>query len=68
LPQSVRRADGSLNTSGTEFEFEDSIAANRKKGMPVLIVYRNMAEPIIGGKSHLLFSCLPDIKAFRYFA
>lgn len=47
LPASVQRTDGSRYQSGTEFEFEDAIAAFRSRGMPDLIVYRKTAEPVI---------------------
>ena len=45
LPGHIQRADGSLYSSGTEFEFEDAIEGFRRNGKPELLVYRKTAPP-----------------------
>jgi len=45
LPDHIRRADGSLYASGTEFEFEDAVEAFRRNGKPDILVYRKTAKP-----------------------
>ena len=45
LPGHIRRPDGSLYSSGTEFEFEDAIDGFRRNGKPELLVYRKTAPP-----------------------
>lgn len=47
LPKGFTRADGSRFDSGTEYEFEDAIAAFRKHGKPELLVYRKTAPPSV---------------------
>ena len=45
LPSQFKRVDGSSYDSGTEWEFEDALAAYKERGTPDLIVYRKSAEP-----------------------
>jgi len=45
LPEQFQRADGTLFSSGTEWEFEDALQAWRKNKIPDLMVYRKTAEP-----------------------
>ena len=45
LPGHIQRPDGSLYSSGTEFEFEDAIDGFRRNGKPELLVYRKTAAP-----------------------
>ena len=45
LPGHIRRPDGSLYSSGTEFEFEDAVDGFRRNGRPDLLVYRKTARP-----------------------
>jgi tetratricopeptide (TPR) repeat protein len=47
LPKGFTREDGSRFDSGTEYEFEDAIAAFRKTGKPDLLVYRKTAPPSV---------------------
>lgn len=48
LPAQFHRADGSTFASGTEWEFEDALAAFRERGRPALLVYRKTAELVAG--------------------
>jgi len=49
LPPEYTKVDGSRYLSGTDWEYEDAIAAARKSnGKPYLLVYRRMEEPVIG--------------------
>ena len=50
LPAQFARADGSRYDSGTEYEFEDAVAAHRRQGRPDLLVYRKMADPVVSLK------------------
>lgn len=45
LPGHIRRPDGSLYSSGTEFEFEDAVDGFKRNGKPELLVYRKTARP-----------------------
>ncbi|MCC6918809.1 MAG: hypothetical protein IT548_06365 [Alphaproteobacteria bacterium] len=42
-----RGLDGRAPVTGTEWEYEDALAANRSKGAPDLLVYRSNKEPQI---------------------
>ena len=42
-----RGLDGRAPVTGTEWEYEDALAANRSKGAPDLLVYRSNREPQI---------------------
>lgn len=42
-----RGIDGRAPVTGTEWEYEDALAANRSKGAPDLLVYRSNKEPQI---------------------
>jgi hypothetical protein len=50
-PATERRAyrgiDGRVPVTGTEWEFEDALAANRKRGAPDLLAYRKQADPVV---------------------
>jgi tetratricopeptide (TPR) repeat protein len=50
LPAQFTRADGSRYDSGTEYEFEDAVAAYRREGRPDLLVYRKTADPVVSLK------------------
>src|SRR5437773_3503924 len=52
LPEQFRREDGSLYSSGTEWEFEDAARSYRERGKPHLLVYRKTAEALIGLNDH----------------
>ncbi len=47
LPDDIRRPDGSIYDSGTEFEFEDALTEAKKTGRPDMLMYRKMCEPIV---------------------
>jgi hypothetical protein len=47
LPDAIQREDGSRYESGTEYEFEQALAASRKRGLPSLIVYRKTARVMV---------------------
>ncbi len=47
LPEYIARPDGSRYLSGSEFEFEDAMAAFRSSGKPEMLVYRKMADPMV---------------------
>ena len=42
----LRRNDGTLYSSGTEFEFEDAMRSFEANGSPKILVYRKTADPI----------------------
>ncbi len=46
LPEQFRRSDGTLYSSGTEWEFEDALASFQERGTPDLMVYRKSSEPL----------------------
>jgi tetratricopeptide (TPR) repeat protein len=50
LPAQFTRADGSRYESGTEYEFEEAVAAHKRQGRPELLVYRKMADPVVSLK------------------
>ncbi len=50
LPAQFTRPDGSRYDSGTEYEFEDAVAAHRRHGRPDLLVYRKTADPVVSLK------------------
>ncbi|MBV9549723.1 MAG: AAA family ATPase [Alphaproteobacteria bacterium] len=45
LPERYKGIDGRVPVTGTEWEFEDALAANRAKGTPDLLVYRKTIAP-----------------------
>ncbi len=45
LSAAIRRPDGTLWRSGTEFEIEDALEAARATGRPKVLLYRKTAEP-----------------------
>ena len=45
LPERYRGIDGRVPVTGTEWEFEDALAAQRLKGSPDLLVYRKNTAP-----------------------
>ena len=47
LPDNIRRSDGSLYASGTEFEFEDALNSFKQTGSPAMLVYQNTQVPSI---------------------
>ncbi len=47
LSAQFTRADGSRYESGTEYEFEEAVAAFRRNGKPDLLVYRRTAPPSV---------------------
>ncbi|MDX1945873.1 MAG: tetratricopeptide repeat protein [Pirellulaceae bacterium] len=47
LPESICRPDGSRYESGTEYEFEQALAAAQARGLPNLLVYRKSARVLI---------------------
>jgi tetratricopeptide (TPR) repeat protein len=47
LPAQFTRPDGSRFESGTEYEFEEAVAAFRRNGKPDLLVYRRTAPPSV---------------------
>ena len=50
LPAQFARPDGSRYDSGTEYEFEDAVAAHQRHGRPDLLVYRKTADPVVSLK------------------
>jgi tetratricopeptide (TPR) repeat protein len=50
LPAEFKRADGSRYSSGTEYEFEEAVAAHKRQGRPDLLVYRKTADPVVSLK------------------
>jgi hypothetical protein len=42
--------DGRVPVTGTEWEFEDAIAAHRARGVPDLLAYRKQADPTVSLK------------------
>ncbi|WP_297421904.1 hypothetical protein [Clostridium sp.] len=56
LPKSFKKDDGSDYSSGTEWEFEDAVKANRTKGIPDILVYKKTIEPIVKEKNRTFFS------------
>jgi hypothetical protein len=42
--------DGRVPVTGTEWEFEDAIAAHRARGVPDLLAYRQQADPTVSLK------------------
>jgi CheY-like chemotaxis protein len=47
LPETIKRADGSIYDSGTAFEFEDALAGHRETGSPQMLLYRKTGAPSI---------------------
>ena len=47
LPEAITREDGSRYESGTEYEFEQALAASRRRGLPSLMVYRKTARVLV---------------------
>src|SRR4051794_6125950 len=45
LPDRFKGLDGRVPVTGTEWEFEDALAANRAKGAPDLLAYRRLGDP-----------------------
>ncbi len=57
LSSDVRRADGTTYASGTEYEFEDAVAAAKQRGLPHLLVFRKTARVLVemrGNEDELL--------------
>ena len=57
LSADMRRPDGTTYASGTEFEFEDAVAAARERGLPHLLVFRKTARVLVemrGNEEELL--------------
>ena len=52
LPDSIVRADGSRYESGTEYEFEQALAAAQVRGLPNLLVYRKKARVLVELSAH----------------
>jgi tetratricopeptide (TPR) repeat protein len=50
LPAQFTRVDGSRYDSGTEYEFEEAVAAHKRQGRPDLLVYRKTADPVVSLK------------------
>ena len=48
LPENIKREDGSRYLSGSEYEFEDAMMGFRENGKPDILVYKKMAEPMVG--------------------
>jgi energy-coupling factor transporter ATP-binding protein EcfA2 len=68
LPEQFHREDGSLYSSGTEWEFEDALRSFRERGTPDLMVYRKTAEPQASmSNEELLLQRLQQKKALDAF-
>lgn len=48
LPENIKREDGSRYLSGSEYEFEDAMVGFQENGKPDILVYKKMAEPMVG--------------------
>lgn len=48
LPDNIRRPDGTRYLSGSEYEFEDAMTGFKSSGKPDILVYRKVAEPMVG--------------------
>lgn len=59
LPDTFKRADGSTYLSGTEWEYEDALAA---KPTPFILVYRRKSKPDLGDPTDPAF----DDKVVQY--
>ena len=50
LPKEFTKKDGSFFQSGTEWEFEDALAAAEASGAPTILLYRRTEEPKFGAR------------------
>ena len=67
LPEHIRRADGTVYASGTEFEFEDAMNAHRSSGKPDVLVYRKSAAPVWSADSAAATEQLAQSQALNRF-
>lgn len=67
LPAHIRREDGSVFASGTEFEFEDAVAGFERCGKPRVLTYRKTAATVPPGDLEALEDSLRQKQAMERF-
>ena len=55
-----RGIDGRTPVSGTEWEFENALAAQKKRGAPDLLAYRKQADPIVSLKDDVAMAAAKE--------
>jgi WD40 repeat protein len=58
--RAYRGLDGRVPVSGTEWEFEDAVGAQQKRGAPDLLAYRKEADPIVSLKDAAAMTAAKD--------
>jgi hypothetical protein len=55
-----RGIDGRVPVTGSEWEFEDALAAQKKRGTPDVLAYRKEADPIVSLKNAVTLAAAKD--------